>query len=120
VQVAAALPRWVLSQGELLKLRDACGVEIRCRAGRLWITEQGSPDDVWLTTDEAYTCSWRGLTLVGAELDSVVEFSLAHACANVARASIPQHERHEGRLRIMLRLLPRHAVVYSPKSLNPG
>lgn len=77
MRISIPLPRWVLSQGEMLRIRNARGVEIRCRSGRVWITEQGNVEDVWLAPDGTHTCTRRGLTLIGAESDCVLEFSYA-------------------------------------------
>lgn len=65
--------RLSLHQGETVKLRGAAGAEVICRLGRLWITEEGNRNDVWLARHESFVCKHRGLTLLGAERDSEVE-----------------------------------------------
>lgn len=55
-----------LAPGELLRLDAAHAVEVRCDAGRLWITEEAQPRDVWLRAGERATLAGCGVTLVEA------------------------------------------------------
>jgi hypothetical protein len=40
--------RYALDSGRFLRLRRCAGTELICAAGELWITQEGSPDDVIL------------------------------------------------------------------------
>ena len=42
-----------LRSGESLTLDRACGARVRCDAGRLWITEEGCPDDILLEAGQS-------------------------------------------------------------------
>jgi hypothetical protein len=64
--------RIALAAGELLRLDSARGVEIECEAGRVWITEEDSPGDVWLGAGERVRLAGRGLALVEAQRSSRV------------------------------------------------
>ena len=55
-----------LEAGEFLRLEDQDRVEVRCEAGRLWITRENDPGDLWLARGEAARLDGRGLTLVEA------------------------------------------------------
>ena len=55
-----------LEAGEFLRLEPGERVEVRCQAGRLWITREASPEDLWLSGGESAIVDPRGLTLVEA------------------------------------------------------
>lgn len=55
-----------LQPSGLLRLDGARGVAIQCRSGRLWITEQGGGDDVFLSAGEIHRIGHGGVTLVEA------------------------------------------------------
>jgi len=63
-----------LPQGATLRLDAARGVTVRVRHGRLWLTEQGLPDDVFLAPGEAWQL--RGNGRVVAEADATSRFEL--------------------------------------------
>jgi len=56
-----------LACGEVLRLEGAQGCVVEVARGRLWITESGSPRDVFLLAGERHRIATRGLALVGAE-----------------------------------------------------
>ena len=55
-----------LEAGEFLRLEEQEGIEVRCEAGRLWITDETSSRDVWLRDGEGAVLEGGGLTLVEA------------------------------------------------------
>lgn len=55
-----------LEAGEFLRLEEPQGVEVRCESGRLWITAEDDPRDVWLRDGEAAILPRGGLTLIEA------------------------------------------------------
>ena len=56
-----------MAAGELLRLEGARGMEVRCEAGHLWITEEAQPDDVWLAPGQRVRLAGDGLALVEAK-----------------------------------------------------
>ena len=55
-----------LEAGEFLRLESGEGVQVRCEAGRLWITREEDAEDVWLRDGESALVDARGLTLIEA------------------------------------------------------
>jgi Protein of unknown function (DUF2917) len=55
-----------LRKGQLLALDGRHGLRIDCRAGSLWITEDGEPDDVVLEAGQSHSVSGRQRVLVQA------------------------------------------------------
>ena len=55
-----------LESGELLRLEPGGDVEVRCASGRLWITREEDPADMWLEGGERALVDPRGLTLIEA------------------------------------------------------
>ena len=55
-----------LEAGEFLRLEPGEEVEVRCQAGRLWITREDALEDLWLSGGEAAIVDPAGLTLVEA------------------------------------------------------
>ena len=55
-----------IAQGEIVRLESAGEFEIRCDEGRVWLTEERSDRDVWLTAGQCARLSGRGLALVEA------------------------------------------------------
>ena len=55
-----------LESGEFLRLEPGGDVEVRCASGRLWITREQDPADVWLEGGERARVNPRGLTLIEA------------------------------------------------------
>lgn len=55
-----------LSPGEVLRVDRAIGIEVACELGRLWITEERSPHDVWLAAGQSVRLAGRGLAIVEA------------------------------------------------------
>lgn len=56
-----------LAHGETLRLAAPAGLEVRCEAGHLWITEEAQPDDVWLAAGQRVRLVGRGLAVVEAK-----------------------------------------------------
>ena len=55
-----------LEAGEFLRLEAGEDVQVRCDSGRLWITREEDPADVWLQRGESALVDPRGLTLIEA------------------------------------------------------
>lgn len=55
-----------LEAGEFLRLESDEGVDVRCEAGKLWITREEDARDVWLKDGESALLDPRGLTLLEA------------------------------------------------------
>jgi hypothetical protein len=55
-----------LEAGEFLRLEEQDGIEVRCESGRLWITGESRPEDVWLKSGETASLGGPGLTLIEA------------------------------------------------------
>ena len=66
-----------LPAGRLLRLEGARGLEVRCEAGHLWITEEAQPDDVWLAPGQRVRLVGDGLALVEAKQDARLRISAA-------------------------------------------
>ena len=56
-----------LAAGEILRIESPRGLEVRCRSGHLWITEQAQPDDVWLAPGQRVRLVGSGLALLEAK-----------------------------------------------------
>lgn len=56
-----------LRGGELLRLESPRGLEVRCDAGHLWITEEAQPDDVWLAPGQRVRLVGQGLAVLEAK-----------------------------------------------------
>lgn len=57
---------------QVLSLRDAAGVRLRCTRGSLWLTQEGGGQDIVLEPGECFTVERDGLTLVSALKDGSV------------------------------------------------
>ena len=57
---------------QVLSLRDAAGVSLRCTRGSLWLTQEGGAQDIVLAPGECFTVERDGLTLVCALKDGSV------------------------------------------------
>jgi hypothetical protein len=55
-----------LESGEFLRLEPGDGVRVRCDSGKLWITREEDPEDLWLQGGETALVAPRGLTLIEA------------------------------------------------------
>ncbi|MEN6466102.1 MAG: DUF2917 domain-containing protein [Syntrophaceae bacterium] len=62
-----------LRDGELFSIKGNCaGTVICCRAGVLWLTQQGDPADHLIRAGEDFAVSRRGLVLISALAESEV------------------------------------------------
>ena len=53
-----------LADGQALRIARACGIEIRCVTGTLWLTEAGDGTDHFLLAGQSYRLRGNGLALV--------------------------------------------------------
>jgi hypothetical protein len=58
--------RYSLDSGRFLRLRRCAGALLICAAGELWITQEGSPDDVILQPGQRWRVPRGGQVLVSA------------------------------------------------------
>lgn len=71
-----------LEEKELLGLGgDARGLEIRCREGRLWVTQAGDGRDHLLGPGDCFAVTTRGRVVIVPLKD--VRLALAHAACGV-------------------------------------
>lgn len=56
-----------LRNGALLKISDGRGRSLRVLEGRVWVTQEGSLDDVFLDAGATYTFDGAGAAVVTAE-----------------------------------------------------
>ena len=73
----------VLAAGETLRLPSPRGLEVRCEAGHLWITEEAQPDDVWLAAGQRVRLVGQGLAVVEAKGPARLKVIMA-ACTRSA------------------------------------
>jgi len=66
-----------LEAGELLRLESDRGIDVRCESGKIWITREEDPRDLWLRKGESALVAPRGLTLV--EAVGITRLRLGHA-----------------------------------------
>ena len=59
-----------LHAGEVLRVESPRGLEVTCRSGHLWITEEAQPDDVWLAPGQRVRLVGEGLALLEAKGDA--------------------------------------------------
>ena len=64
--------RLELAAGELVRLEAPGAIEVWCEAGRVWLTEEESARDVWLTAGQRATLAGNGLALLEAVRDARV------------------------------------------------
>jgi hypothetical protein len=65
--------RLVLAAGDLLRLAPGRPVTVRCLSGTCWLTQAGDALDHLLGAGMAHTVTARGLTIIQAFNDCVVE-----------------------------------------------
>ncbi len=56
-----------LTEGAVLNISDGKGRSLRVVEGRVWITQQGSLDDIFLDAGESHTFAGAGSAVVTAE-----------------------------------------------------
>ena len=56
-----------LAPGEVLRIPSPRGLEVKCEAGHLWITEEAQPDDVWLGPGQRVRLVGEGLAVLEAK-----------------------------------------------------
>ena len=67
-----------LARGELLRLDAARGMSVSCESGRVWITQERDPRDLWLSAGESVHLSGQGLALLEAERHAHVRIAQGH------------------------------------------
>ncbi len=95
----------------IVPVEDAIGTRIDCLRGRIWVTEQGSSDDVVLEAGESYEITRRGVAVVQA---------LREAFIALRAPAVSQAEA--GRAARVERLWSRSAArgLHAPVIVQPG
>ena len=61
-----------LPRGATMRLEAVRGLIVLGRSGRLWLTEQGCGEDVFLHAGDRYTVAGGGRIVIGAEQDAAL------------------------------------------------
>lgn len=77
-----------LSTSRVALFRLKAGCVIRVTQGRLWLTQQGQADDIWLRTGERWTVPVNGVLWLGAE--PMAEFKLAQPLQGQWKPTLPR------------------------------
>ena len=67
-----------LARGELVRLDAGRGVDVSCESGRIWITQERDPRDLWLSAGESVHLSGDGLALLEADRHAHVRIEQGH------------------------------------------
>ncbi len=73
-----------LPRGSTMRLDAARGVTLRVRCGRVWLTEQGLPDDVFLGPGQSWRLRRDGRAVIEAEQASTFELAAPEARWRIA------------------------------------
>lgn len=65
-----------LIKGSTMQLRGAEGIEVRCDAGHLWLTEAGDPVDYFLERGLTHRVRTHGVVVIEALSDATLEVEL--------------------------------------------
>jgi hypothetical protein len=60
-------------------LGDHAGEQVTCLGGIAWLTEPGSPDDIFLSNGESFTITGKGPVLIQAIQDARLEITAQRA-----------------------------------------
>ncbi len=71
-----------LASGQVLRIESPRGLEVRCEAGHLWITEEAQPDDVWLAAGQRVRLVGEGLAVLEAKGGARLQVVRAAATGN--------------------------------------
>lgn len=71
-----------LAPGQVLRIESPRGLEVRCQAGHLWITEEAQPDDVWLAAGQRVRLVGEGLAVLEAKGGARLQVVCAAATGN--------------------------------------
>jgi hypothetical protein len=74
-----------LPRGGTMRLDAARGVTVRVRCGRVWLTEQGLPDDVFLGPGQSWRLRRDGRAVIEADAASAFELAAPEARWRIAR-----------------------------------
>lgn len=76
-----------LSTSRVVAFQAKAGCVIRVTAGRLWLTVQGQPRDVWLQAGESWTAP-RVDAVLWLSAEPSASFQMAHAMAPRRRLAV--------------------------------
>jgi len=65
-----------IKRGELLRISEALGCEVRVREGRVWITQYGDTADYVVEAGASFRINRPGLALVSALKPSTIDLGL--------------------------------------------
>jgi hypothetical protein len=69
---------------QILRLRAASGVTIRCDSGMMWITQEGRASDDFLSAGDSLCISSSGMTLIEAMGDAAARLTLRRSASGCA------------------------------------
>lgn len=75
------------SSPRVVAIKLKAGSVIRVTSGRLWLTQQGQTDDVWLQTGATWTVPVNATLWLSAE--PVTQFQLLQAWASPSHTGVP-------------------------------
>ena len=78
-----------LDGGQTLRLQDARGASVTVVAGTVWVTQEGDPGDVVLTTGERHVVERGGLSVLQALDASRVTIGPPDAAVAASKGSSP-------------------------------
>lgn len=82
-----------LKAQDFLRLKEARGVRLKVLRGRAWITENGSPQDSFLSAGTSYAVRGNGLVLVSAEQDGSGEVRLEMGLSTPSGSDVARVQR---------------------------
>ena len=78
-----------LPAGAALRLSKARGVKVLGIEGRVWLTEEGSPDDVFLCGGDTHLIGCDGRVVIQADRDAALVLESTAGCATSAARPRP-------------------------------
>jgi len=78
-----------LNTGRVVAFRAKAGCVVRVTAGRLWLTVQCAPDDLWLHAGQCWTAPQAG-AVVWLSAEPAARLQLAHPVAFGRRPGLPR------------------------------
>ena len=75
MRLSSPVVNLALARGDLVRLDAGRGVEVACDSGRVWITQERDPRDLWLTAGQSVRLGGRGLALLEADRQAHVRIA---------------------------------------------
>jgi hypothetical protein len=64
-----------LRRGECIQVRGRSGRSVTAHSGRIWLTEEGNPQDIMLRPGETFLLTRAGSAVVEAFVESAISIS---------------------------------------------